>query len=93
MLVGDCTVAGAGVGVGDGSLIERGGIATPAASSTGPGASGVGDGVGVPPGGSVKSCTRCCVNAGGLISSIASREGIRAIAGFIAINLVKRVRR
>ena len=86
VLVGDCTVAGAGVGVGEGSLIVRGGIATPAAS-------GVGDGVGVPPGGSVKSCTRCCANAGGLSSAIASREGIRAIAGFIAINLVKRVRR
>lgn len=96
-MVAGCTVAGTGVGVsvgvGEGSLIVRGGIATPAASSTGPAASGVGVGVGVPPGGSVKSCTRCCAKAGGLISAIASREGIRAIAGFIAIKSVKRVRR
>ena len=53
VLAGTSTSVGAGVGVGVGCKIGRGAISTPAASFAGPSTSGVG--VGVPPGGKVKS--------------------------------------
>ena len=83
---------GAGVGVGVARGIVRGGIVTPAASSTGPSASGVG--VGVPLGGKVKSCTRCCcANEGAESKASAANEVVRVNRGFISAKLVKRERR
>lgn len=88
MLSGGCTVIGAGVGVGIGvgCRMGRGAISTPAASFAGPSASGVG--VGVPPGGRVKSCGRCCAAKGAdreaAKVAIAAAEVVRARIGFIS---------